>query len=199
MNGWGGGSRGASRQGLGVWQQGWDCSFAGAEGGAIVSGEREQGALGGSVGEQGRVGVRGEGLPEPLALLPRTPATHLIPASCLLRPCPLRRGPNGIWTLQRSKKPLPAMKTTFVAARPSYTHQARPSRNVDMLVASAVHTLPVIDGAGGGEHRQCGVLVTPAPCTPSPHAQALLALYNCGKLSFLVRCWGCRCRRLTTL
>ncbi|GAB4818266.1 hypothetical protein N2152v2_005312 [Parachlorella kessleri] len=34
------------------------------------------------------------------------------------------RGPNGIWTLQRSKRPLPPMKTSFVAARPSYTHQA---------------------------------------------------------------------------
>lgn len=35
------------------------------------------------------------------------------------------RGPSGIWTLQRSNKPLPQMRTSFVAAAPSYTHQVR--------------------------------------------------------------------------
>mmetsp|Transcript_37356 Transcript_37356/g.105395 ORF Transcript_37356/g.105395 Transcript_37356/m.105395 type:complete len:475 (-) Transcript_37356:369-1793(-) len=34
------------------------------------------------------------------------------------------RGPNGIWTLQRAKKPLPKLKTSFTFAKPSLTHMA---------------------------------------------------------------------------
>mmetsp|Transcript_36971 Transcript_36971/g.116303 ORF Transcript_36971/g.116303 Transcript_36971/m.116303 type:complete len:300 (+) Transcript_36971:72-971(+) len=34
------------------------------------------------------------------------------------------RGPKGIWTLQKSGKPLPKLKTSFEHARPSLTHQA---------------------------------------------------------------------------
>ncbi|KAK9810436.1 hypothetical protein WJX72_010681 [[Myrmecia] bisecta] len=33
------------------------------------------------------------------------------------------RGPNGVWTLQRAKKPLPKLKTSFTFAKPSLTHQ----------------------------------------------------------------------------
>lgn len=35
-----------------------------------------------------------------------------------------RRGPGGVWTLQRAGKPLPRLATSFVHARPSLTHQA---------------------------------------------------------------------------
>lgn len=34
------------------------------------------------------------------------------------------RGPNGIWTLQRAGKPLPAPKVSFAVATPSFTHAA---------------------------------------------------------------------------
>ena len=33
------------------------------------------------------------------------------------------RGPAGIWTLQRARKPIPAFKTSFGIAKPSLTHQ----------------------------------------------------------------------------
>ncbi len=37
-------------------------------------------------------------------------------------PC---RGPNGIWTLRKKKKPLPDLQTPFEHARPSFTHMVR--------------------------------------------------------------------------
>ena len=33
------------------------------------------------------------------------------------------RGPSGIWTLQRAKKPIPKFKVSFGVAMPSLTHQ----------------------------------------------------------------------------
>ena len=33
------------------------------------------------------------------------------------------RGPKGVWTLKHANKPVPAPKTTFIAAKPSLTHQ----------------------------------------------------------------------------
>ena len=35
----------------------------------------------------------------------------------------LSRGPKGIWTLQKRGKDIPEMKTSFVFAVPSLTHQ----------------------------------------------------------------------------
>jgi len=36
------------------------------------------------------------------------------------------RGPQGVWTLQRAGAPLPPAQSSFAAAKPSRTHQARP-------------------------------------------------------------------------
>jgi hypothetical protein len=41
-----------------------------------------------------------------------------------VHPLPGRRGPQGIWTLQRAGAPLPSLATTFAAARPGLTHAA---------------------------------------------------------------------------
>ena len=35
----------------------------------------------------------------------------------------IARGPRGVWTLKHAGQPVPAPKTTFIAAKPSLTHQ----------------------------------------------------------------------------
>ena len=39
------------------------------------------------------------------------------------------RGPDGVWTCQRAQRPPPRLSTSFVAAKPSLTHQARSARH----------------------------------------------------------------------
>ncbi len=41
------------------------------------------------------------------------------------------RGPDGVWTCQRAQRPPPRLSTSFVAAKPSLTHQARSTRHAD--------------------------------------------------------------------
>ena len=40
------------------------------------------------------------------------------------------RGPDGVWTCQRAQRPPPRLSTSFVAAKPSLTHQARSDDSV---------------------------------------------------------------------
>ena len=44
------------------------------------------------------------------------------------------RGPNGVWTCQRAARPPPRLTTSFVAARPSLTHQANAQEQPPGLV-----------------------------------------------------------------
>ena len=48
------------------------------------------------------------------------------------------RGPDGVWTCQRAQRPPPSLSTSFVAAKPSLTHQACALTH---LWKRALHTL----------------------------------------------------------
>ena len=69
------------------------------------------------------------------------------------------RGPSGIWTLQKSGKPLPRLKTSFEHARPSLTHQALVALvgmgKVHYVCSQNVVRMPAPPCAVGPRDRAC--------------------------------------------
>ena len=50
------------------------------------------------------------------------------------------RGPAGIWTLQRARKPIPEFKVSFGVAKPSLTHQVHQQVLSAKMVSSVYDT-----------------------------------------------------------
>ena len=84
------------------------------------------------------------------------------------------RGPNGIWTLKRQKKPIPQVSTPFALFKPSFTHQASRAGRVNNSEHPSYPTLSTL-------HR-------PRPHWPppiSPVLQAIVGLLQAGKASYV--------------